>query len=211
MIGRIGIDDIEPVISAGQFAAKAVVGEYFPVSASVWREGHDAVAATLHVESPVRGDAVESPMYPAHEPDTYNGAFIPNSPGYWSFRIDAWSDPYTTWNSAVTKKLDAGQGAEELANDLETGARLLERAVANVPAEERRLLTDAIESLRAEHELAVRVRPALAPEVVALLTEHPVRELVTRSRSFRVWVDRTRALYGSWYEMFPRSTGGWDN
>ncbi|GGF38268.1 maltotransferase domain-containing protein [Williamsia phyllosphaerae] len=211
MIGRIGIDDIEPVISAGQFAAKAVVGEYFPVSATVWREGHDAVAATLHVEGPVRGSVLESPMFPAHEPDTYNGAFIPDAPGYWSFRIDAWSDPYTTWNSAVTKKLDAGQDAAELANDLESGARLLERAADGVPPGDRQLLTDAVQALRSDHDLAVRVRPALAPEVVRLLGEYPVRDLVTKSRSFRVWVDRTRALFGSWYEMFPRSTGGWDN
>ncbi|MGU3294161.1 maltotransferase domain-containing protein [Williamsia sp. M5A3_1d] len=211
MIGRIGIDDIAPVIDAGQFPAKAVVGEFFPVSATVWREGHDAVAATLHAEGPRRGMVIERRMSAAHEPDTYNAAFTPTEVGYWSFRIDAWSDPYTTWNSAVTKKLEAGQGPDELANDLEIGARLLERALAQVGSDHRTLIADAVAALRSDHELAVRVRPALSPEVVAVLEEYPVRDLVTKSRSFRVWVDRTRALFGAWYELFPRSTGGWDN
>ncbi|MBT0568241.1 maltotransferase domain-containing protein [Williamsia sp. CHRR-6] len=211
MIGRIGIDDIEPVISAGQFSSKAVVGEYVPVSATVWREGHDAVGATLHVEGPRRGHAVETPMLPAAEPDTFNAAFTPDTVGYWTFRIDAWSDPYATWFSAMTKKLDAGQHAAELANDIETGARLLERAAEGVPASSVGLVRDAVDALRSDRDLAVRVRPALAPEMVTLLTDHPLRELITRSRAHRVWVDRTRALFGSWYELFPRSTGGWDN
>ena len=49
MPGRIEIDDVAPVVSCGTYPAKAVVGEVVPVSASVWREGHDAVAATLVV------------------------------------------------------------------------------------------------------------------------------------------------------------------
>ncbi|GAA2068660.1 maltotransferase domain-containing protein [Williamsia deligens] len=211
MIGRIGIDDVAPVITNGQFAAKAVVGEFVPVSATVWREGHDAVAATLHVDGPGRASAIETPMVRAHEPDTWNAGFVPTEVGYWTFRIDAWSDPYATWHHAVTAKLDAGQGADELANDLEIGARLLTRAAEGVPPSDRRLLDDAAASLRDDRDLAIRVRPALSPEVAAVLADNPVRELLTKGRSHRVWVDRARALFGSWYEMFPRSTGGWDD
>lgn len=211
MIGRIGIDDVAPVITCGQFAAKAVVGEFVPVSATVWREGHDAVAATLHVDGPGRASAIDAPMVRAHEPDTWNAGFVPTAVGYWSFRIDAWSDPYATWHHAVTAKLDAGQDAAELANDLEIGARLLTRAADGVPPSQRRLLDDAAATLREDRDLAIRVRPALSPEVAALLREHPVRDLVTKGRAHRVWVDRPRALFGSWYEMFPRSTGGWDD
>lgn len=200
-----------PVISAGQFAAKAVVGEFIPVSGTVWREGHDAVAATLHVEGPDRARPVEARMRPAREPDTFNAAFVPDVPGYWSFRIDGWSDPFATWFSAMTKKIDAGQGPGELANDIEVGARLLERSMTGLPSEDRHTVADAVAALRSDGELADRVGPALSDDVHALLVEYPVRELVTKSRTHRVWVDRRRALFGSWYEMFPRSTGGWDD
>ena len=143
MIGRIGIDDIAPVVSSGQFAAKAVVGETFPVTATVWREGHDAVAATLHVEGPARGGTVDVRMVPAAEPDTFNAVFSPTSIGYWTYRIDAWSDPFTTWRDAMDKKLAAGQGSAELANDIERGARLLDRALDLVPPSDRDVVAGA--------------------------------------------------------------------
>lgn len=210
MIGRMGIDDIAPLVSAGHQPAKAVVGEYFPVSTTAWREGHDALGVTLHVEAP-RREAFDIRMVPAPEPDTFNAAFVPDAVGFWSYRIEAWSDPYATWRSAVIKKLDAGQGAADLANDIETGARVLDTAAGLVSGEDRELLLDAARQLRARRRrVENRVGLAISDEVVELLSAHPVRELVTKSRTYRVWVDRTRALFGSWYELFPRSTGGWD-
>ncbi|QMU20185.1 DUF3416 domain-containing protein [Gordonia rubripertincta] len=206
----MGIDDIAPLVSAGQQPAKAVVGEFFPVSTTAWREGHDAIGVTLHIEAPQRG-VIDIRMTPSPEPDTFNAAFVPDTVGFWSYRIEAWSDPYTTWRSAVTKKLDAGQGAADLANDVEIGARILERAAADVVDENRELLLDAVRLLRARRRrIENRVSLAISEEVVELLHDNPVRELVTKSRTYRVWVDRTRALFGSWYEFFPRSTGGWD-
>ncbi|QIK48505.1 DUF3416 domain-containing protein [Gordonia hongkongensis] len=210
MIGRMGIDDIAPLVSAGQQPAKAVVGEYFPVSTTAWREGHDALGVTLHVEAPRRGP-FDVRMVPAPEPDTFNAAFVPDAVGFWSYRIEAWSDPYATWRSAVLTKLDAGQGAADLANDIETGARVLDTAADLVAGDDRELLLDAARQLRARRRrVENRVGLAVSDEVVELLTAHPVRELVTKSRTYRVWVDRKRALFGSWYELFPRSTGGWD-
>lgn len=211
MIGRMGIDDIQPLVSAGQYPAKCVVGELIPISATAWREGHDALGVTLHVETPYR-TSFDVRMSPASEPDVFNAAIVPDAVGYWTFRIEAWSDPYATWRSAVTKKIDAGQGAEDLANDLEIGARILSEAAQQVDGTDRQLLLDAVDSLRSRRRrVENRVGIALSDEVVDLLDEHPVRELVTKSRNLRIWTDRRRALYGSWYEMFPRSTGGWDN
>mgnify|MGYP000274124148 CR=1 FL=1 len=37
--GRLGIDNVLPDTTTGKYPAKAVVGEAFPVSAVVWREG----------------------------------------------------------------------------------------------------------------------------------------------------------------------------
>lgn len=66
-------------------------------------------------------------------PDTVDGSFTPTGEGLWTFRIEAWSDPVTTWKHAVEAKLAVGQGSAELANDLEIGARLFERAAKGVP------------------------------------------------------------------------------
>jgi starch synthase (maltosyl-transferring) len=214
MTGRLGIDDVTPSVGDGRHPAKAVLGEVIPISADVWREGHDAVAANV-VWRKVgnRGPAHHVRMEHAGlGTDRFEAVVTADEPGLWSFRIDAWSDPWATWRNAVTKKLDAGQSPEELANDLETGARLLQR-VGRRPAERpnRDLLFGAANALRdTALPLHARVAPAMFPAVHSIMTERPVRELITRGRSLQVYVDRVRALYGSWYEFFPRSTGGRD-
>ena len=125
--------------------------------------------------------------------------------GLWTFRVDAWSDPWSTWRHAVTVKLDVGQGPDELANDLEVGARLLQR-VGRRPGERnhRDLLFGAANALRdTALPLHARVAPALFPAVQTIMTERPIRELITRGRPQQIYVDRERALFGSWYEFFP--------
>jgi starch synthase (maltosyl-transferring) len=214
MTGRIGIDDVTPTAGGGRHPSKAVVGEVIPIGATVWREGHDAVAANV-VWKRVgdRGPAHHVRMDPAGVgTDSFEAVVVPDEPGLWTFRVDAWSDPWSTWRHAVTVKVEAGQDAAELANDLEVGARLLQR-VGRRPGERphRDLLFGAANALRDPAlPLHARVAPALFPAVQTIMTERPVRELITRGRPQQVYVDRERALYGSWYEFFPRSTGGVD-
>ncbi|MGY1592604.1 alpha-1,4-glucan--maltose-1-phosphate maltosyltransferase [Geodermatophilus sp. SYSU D00708] len=208
---RLGITDVAPVVSCGSFSARAVVGEHLPITATVFREGHDAVAANV-VWTPPGADGDVQPLQRmvrfGPEPDRWITTVVPDREGRWSFRVEAWSDPLATWHHAVEVKIAAGQGAEELANDLEEGARLLERVTAEADGEWKQRLTDATAALRdTSLDVPARVGPALAHAVQEYLYEHPVRELVTQGPRYEVWVDRQRALFGSWYEFFPRSTG----
>ncbi|WP_255027032.1 maltotransferase domain-containing protein [Rhodococcus sp. GA1] len=214
MTGRLAIDDVQPSIDGGRYPTKAVVGEVVPVSAVVWREGHDAIAATLAVRGPAddpesAGRLVRIPMVPGTEPDTFHATFSPTSVGAWTYRVEAWSDPVATWRHAVTAKTDAGQDADELANDLEVGARIFEKAAKGAPRGNRPALLAVAASLRSDRPLAERIAPAFAPDVTEILRAHPLRELITRGKAFTAFADRRRALFGSWYEFFPRSTGGW--
>ncbi|MCX7444556.1 alpha-1,4-glucan--maltose-1-phosphate maltosyltransferase [Corynebacterium sp. P7003] len=216
MTNRLGLDDVRPVISGGRHPTKAVVGEVVPISGLAWREGHDALSATLNVRGPEDSPAfrrtVKIPMRRSpHDEDQVNGVVIPDAPGLWTFRIDVWSDPVATWRHAVTSKIDAGQTRAELANDLETGARLFLRAAEGVPKKRRPEVASVAESLRREDlGPAEAVAPAFTADIVALLDEHPVRELLTRGIPRKIRVERPRALFSSWYEFFPRSTGGVD-
>ena len=206
---RLGITDVAPVVSCGSFSARAVVGEHVPITATVFREGHDAVAADVVWTAPDGSRGAFTRMAPyGQEPDRWLATVVPDREGRWTFRVEAWSDPLATWHHAVEVKIEAGQGPEDLANDLEEGARLLERVAAGADAEWRARLTDAVTALRdTGRGLHERVAPALTPAVQEYLHDHPVRELVTATPEYQVWVDRPRALYGSWYEFFPRSTG----
>ncbi|MCE5292141.1 MAG: alpha-1,4-glucan--maltose-1-phosphate maltosyltransferase [Nocardiaceae bacterium] len=208
MTGRISIDDIAPSISGG-WATKAVVGEVIPVRAVVWREGHEALGATLVTVAP-NGTEGRIHMAPALEPDVFNATFSPTVEGEWRFRIEAWGDPIATWRHGVEKKLGAGQSVGELSNDLELGARLFDRAAAESHGRSHAKLEKAAKALRSTRPLTGRVTVAFSAEIAEILSAHPLRELVTTSPDNPVSVERRRALYGSWYEFFPRSTGGWD-
>ncbi|MBA5243511.1 maltotransferase domain-containing protein [Corynebacterium haemomassiliense] len=209
MVARFGIDDVRPQVSGRTLPAKAVVGEVVPISALVWREGHDAIAATLVLVSP-SGEQFSVPMHQeVYRPDYVHGIFIPREKGLWRYRVDAWSDVMATWRNAVEKKLAAGQTEAELANDIAHGADLFAAAIAQTPSPQ------ALESARTlllddTLPLADRIAPCVSKQVRDVLAEYPLRELVTRGPVADILVERREALVNSWYELFPRSTGGVD-
>ena len=211
MTGRLGIDDVRPVSGDGTYPSKAVVGEHVPVTATVWREGHDAVSATVVWRGPGERRHRSTPMHEQHVgSDLFSAVIIPDAVGSWTFRVDAWSDPWATVNHAIEVKLGAGQDAGELANDLEAGARLLDEVAARKDrARDKPTLDGAATALRATNlPLGARTGPALSQDVQQIMRDFPVREVLTKGASRTIWVDRVRAAYGSWYEFFPRSTGG---
>ncbi|MEH1015190.1 maltotransferase domain-containing protein [Micromonospora sp. CPCC 206060] len=207
MTGRFPIEDVSPSVAYGRYPAKAVVGELVPVSAVAYREGHDALGCNVVWQGP---DGVPRPftrMRPG-EPgqDRWHATIRPDAVGAWSFTVEAFDDPYLTWHDAVTKKLAAGQGVEELANDLAEGAALLAEALDGVPAEDAERVRAAVGTL-GDPDLSLLRRVAPALELADLLWAYPVRRLVTASDAYPIWVDRPRALFSAWYEFFPRSEG----
>ncbi|MCW2544046.1 MAG: alpha amylase, catalytic region [Frankiales bacterium] len=171
--------------------------------ATVFREGHDAVAANVVVKGPRRGKPPFVRMDPGPD-DTWSADVVLDEEGLWSFTIEGWSDPLGTWWHDAPLKIEAGVDVELM---LEEGARLYERVA--VPKASQKLVAGLPATLRdGSLDPETRLKAALDPAVVSLLRQHPIRELVTASPSNQIWVDRRRALYGSWYEFFPRSEGG---
>lgn len=255
MIGRIPITDIHPVVDCGQWPAKAVAGETFEVSATVFREGHDAVAAGVVLTAP---DGQRGRLKPMRElaPGTDRWAVDVCLPaeGDWLFRVEAWSDPIATWLHDAEIKIPRGMDVDMMC---EEGARLFERAAravrqadcpaagghttpqarnGHIPAQPRSakqaakpvgrqagkpedgsaesacghraaLLAVAATLRDGDRDPRARLSVVQLPETAALLAAHPLRDLVTRSRPRKIQVSRRRALYGSWYEFFPRSEG----
>jgi len=207
MTGRIPILDVTPSEGCGRFPAKAVVGETFTVSATVFREGHDAVNANVVLRDPRGRKGPWTPMVPgAPGTDRWSAEVTPTSEGRWSFAVEAWSDPYATWHHNAEIKITAGIDVELM---LEEGARVLQRAAkASRPAAGRRALLDAATALRdTSRPVEARLAAVESPDVVSTLAANPLRDFVTASERLPLWVDRERALFGSWYEFFPRSEG----
>ncbi|MEW2165958.1 maltotransferase domain-containing protein, partial [Streptomyces sp. NPDC007084] len=211
-VGRIPVLDVQPVVLGGRRPAKAVVGEEFEVSATVFREGHDAVAANVVLYDPKGRPGPWSPMRElAPGTDRWGARVSADREGRWTYTVEAWSDPVTTWRHHAGIKIPAGQDTELV---LEKGARLYERAAAGIPKgtkgkRARDTVLAAVDALRdPDRPVATRLAAALTPEVDEVLARYPLRDLVTASEPLPLLVERERALYGSWYEFFPRSESG---
>ncbi|MFE3036931.1 alpha-1,4-glucan--maltose-1-phosphate maltosyltransferase [Streptomyces canus] len=206
-VGRIPVLDVRPVVQRGRRPAKAVTGETFEISATVFREGHDAVAANVVLKDPEGRAGPWTPMRElAPGTDRWGATVSADTPGLWTFTVEGWGDPVTTWRHHAQIKIPAGMDTELV---LEEGARLYERAAAGVPDDGRNgVILAAVRALRDEtRPAAARLAAALTPEVDAVLARYPLRELITASESLPLLVERERALFGSWYEFFPRSEG----
>ncbi len=205
MIGRIVIEDIEPQVDCGQWPSRAVAGETIPVEATIFKDGHEVIAAGVRVAGPEDRRPALVPMHEVGQGlDRWRAAVTFPRAGAHTLTIEAWPDKVATWRRDTTKKLDAGQDVEL---ELEEGALLYEATAKGVPQPGRERVLEVARNLRrTEADQAERLAAASDGVVVDLLERHPLRD-ATHSGPVAVWVDRPRALFGAWYEFFPRSEG----
>jgi len=208
-IGRIPVVDVSPTLEQGRWPAKAAVGEAVPVRATVFREGHDAVAATAVLVAPdgtVRSTARMVDVAPGL--DRLEARVAPDAPGAWTFRVEGWSDPYGTWAHDAAVKIAAGVDVELM---LTEGVRLLGRVLAEVPlAPADATIVERVRASLADTRSTPqeRLAAALSDEVRDVLVDRsPLRDHVSPSADYPLYVSRELALAGAWYEMFPRSEG----
>ncbi|RKS72985.1 uncharacterized protein DUF3416, partial [Actinomadura pelletieri DSM 43383] len=205
-LGRIPIIDVAPVVGCGRWPAKAVVGETVEVSATVFREGHERLGAAVVLRTP---ESEELPGRRMREvapgTDRWAAQVTPTEMGSWSFRVEAWGDPIAHWWHDAQIKVPRGQDVDLM---LTEGSLLFRRAGREVRGTDRRVLNRLARLLTDDREDALeRLAAAENPEVLDVLERHPLRELLTVSDWYPLVVHRQRALYGAWYEFFPRSEG----
>ncbi len=201
--------EVGPVVDGGRWPARASEGEVVPITATVFREGHDAVGATAVLHRP---DGTEHSRVRLTETDhglgRWLGHVVPDAPGEWTFTVEAWDDPYGTWEHDAVIKVAADVDTELM---LTEGALLLEDAAHDAAHDGRRPRAPARRRHRAaRHRAPARRRgspPAPRRTVHQALERVPVRRGVTVAGPFPLRVQRQRALFGSWYSFVPRSEG----
>ncbi|KAB1642762.1 DUF3416 domain-containing protein [Gulosibacter chungangensis] len=194
---------LRPQIECALFPSKAYVGEVIPFSCVAFREGHDKIAVDLVLTAP-NGDATRIRLDRGNPGlDEWQTTAQVTVEGEWQWYMEAFGDDFATWRHNAEIKVPAGIDVEVM---LEEGARVLDRA-EQTPA--------VVAAAKAARNTALkaldRLRALIADDVVAQLTEAPVRSLVTPSATRTIRVERQRAGYGAWYEFFPRSEGAVPN
>jgi starch synthase (maltosyl-transferring) len=203
---RVVIEAVEPQVDCGRFPIKRTVGEEVVVRADVYADGHDAVAAVVLFRRVGDQQWREAPMR-LLDNDRWQGSFSVDALGRYEYSVEAWIDRFATWRQELSKKAGAGQ---DISLELREGATLVGAAIdrtADGEASDR--LRGSVAALqRGDDDLAPRIAAALSDEVAAFMAARPDRSQATRyDRSLPVIVDRERARFGAWYEMFPRSAG----
>ena len=207
--GRIPVTGVSPVIADGAYPVKAVAHERILISANVFREGHDAVNASVILTAP-HGTQRRIDMTQV-EPkglDIWQAHVRMATEGDWTFRVEGWSDPWGTWRHNALAKLPLGMDVELLCLE---GRELFHEAAET--AEQSRVMA-ASHLLRAAAEALNPNTPVT--EIEDLINSRPIeramarfgpREAISATQEYPIRVERRRALYSSWYEFFPRSQG----
>jgi starch synthase (maltosyl-transferring) len=198
---RVVIENVNPEIDRGRFAIKRVIGEKVVVTADIFADGHDAISAKLLYRAPKDKEWKEAPMTFV-ENDRWGGEFWVEGIGVYRYTVIGWIDHFRTWQRDMKKKYDAHQ---DLKVDLLIGAKYVEEASQSASGEDKKRLIDFGKMLKkGEDKEAVLV--ALNAELTELMDQYPDKKFaVSYQKELSVWVDRGKALFSAWYELFPRS------
>jgi starch synthase (maltosyl-transferring) len=195
---RVVIEAVEPEIDAGRFPIKRTPGESVRVEADVFADGHDEIAAVVLYRAADEPDWREAPMRLIVN-DRWRGEFGIDRLHPYLYTLEGWIDHFHTWARDLVRRLEAGQ---DVALDLRVGAALVRAAAKRAQGQDAAELQQAAKDLSGRRGSEV----ALSPELASLTARYPDRRFATRyDRELAVSVDRERARFSAWYEMFPRS------
>ena len=198
------IEAIRPAIDGGDFPIKRTVSEDVAVEADILAEGHDTLKAVLKYR-PVGATAwLEVPMTALPYNDRWAGSFAIEKREDLEYTVEAWVDRFASWHHELTKKAEAGL---DVASELLEGAELVGEGASRATGRDASWLGERSALLGKPGDEAGRIKAGLDPELVGMMDKYPERcRGFVHEPSLRVVVERERARFGAWYELFPRST-----
>jgi len=198
------IEKVDPEVDSGRYPIKREVGDRLEVSADIFKEGHDVLAAVLRYRTINETTWHEAAM--SHvDNDRWSGHFDLQENTRYLYTIGAFTNTFESWRQEVTKKSQAG---ERIESELLEGRALVEGAAKRATGQDKARLNELLKQWRSSDTQEAQLAVALSEELAQLVERHQERTAWTvYDRELKVVVDRVRARYGAWYEIFPRSQG----
>jgi starch synthase (maltosyl-transferring) len=191
------IENVAPSVDGGRYAAKREIGARVEVSADIFKEGHDVLAAWVLYRRETETAWREAPMRFVDN-DRWGGEIVVDTLGRWLFTVEAMNDAFQSWLADLAKRVEAKQ---EVTSELKGGAALVATAAERASGSDARRLSEHATRLARGDANAAR-----NPDLAALMARHRDRGQATRCPiEFPLQVDRERARFAAWYEFFPRS------
>lgn len=211
---RAIIEDVQPEVGCGRYSAKRTLGDSVTVTAAVFADGHDHIAGRLLFRHEKDRAWRSVPLRPLTN-DLWSATFTVDKLGAWSYSIEAWIDHFGTWFADLQKRLaaqhdpnaDAVSAAQNIPLALRTGAILLEEAATRAKNTDAKFIGRALTTLQQSADKADLATNPIDDKLIDIVNRYPDLTLATRyEQKLSLWVDRERARFSAWYEMFPRSS-----
>jgi starch synthase (maltosyl-transferring) len=193
------IERVEPQIDCGRYAVKREAGDTLSVSADIFKDGHDRIAAVLKLRKRGESGWLEAPMRHVDN-DRWSGNVRLSEPGAWEYTIEAFPNPWLTWIEDTTKKVTAGL---DIALELREGDAILAAMPTTEP-----LIASARATIAAGGVHSLVLEELQSPRLARVCLANADRSTgSTLDHVLPLWVDRQAARFAAWYEIFPRSAG----
>jgi starch synthase (maltosyl-transferring) len=201
---RIAIEGVTPRVDCGRYSVKRIAGDELVVEADIFSDGHDEVMAALLYRRQGEEKWQETSMRRLDN-DRWQGSFLLEEPGVYLYTLTGWVDRFRSWQMDLEKRVKAGQ---DVTVDLAIGVRIIEDAAKDASGADAARLRLMGAALSKETSRLQAIALGLDPELSDLISSCCARGVATRyPEELLVRVDRKRALFSSWYELFPRSLG----
>jgi len=200
---RVIVESVTPEVDGGRYPIKRTMGEDVVVEADVFTDGHDLLGVALLYRRDRDPEWIEAPMAFLTN-DRWQASFRVTDLGRYRYTVTGWVDHFQTWRRDFKKKIDSGQNVPV---ELLQGAGLIDEASRRAPKAEGKSLKKWADQLRSSDvPESGRIEQALDMDMAALMAKYPDRRFATHyERELGVVVDREKAGFSAWYEMFPRS------
>jgi starch synthase (maltosyl-transferring) len=200
---RVVIENVRPEVDAGRFAVKRTVGDSVVVEADVFADGHDELASHLFYRLESETEWHEVTMHLLVN-DRWRGEFMVTQMQPYVYKLEAWVDRFNSWRRDLEKRYIGGQ---DLTQELIIGGALVREAAENAPSPDAQRLLQHAEAIEATPALVEWPAAAFDVVLAGLMRQHAPREpKTTYDAGQRIVVDREKARFSTWYELFPRST-----
>ncbi|MEI9921380.1 MAG: alpha-1,4-glucan--maltose-1-phosphate maltosyltransferase [Bacteroidota bacterium] len=194
---RVIVENVQPVVDGGRYAARRSVGEKVEVSASIFADGHDHLRARVLYKREGAGSWLEVEMNSTWN-DEWLAVFYVTEKGFYRFKVEAWVDHFDTWYDGFKKKADA---KVDVKTELMEGVNFLRRFVESDSS-----LKSFITTLDDRSNYDKAVGTVTSPAFAEVVNHHPLIENETSTDEYVVKVEYNKVLFSTWYEVFPRST-----
>ncbi|MBS1658831.1 MAG: alpha-1,4-glucan--maltose-1-phosphate maltosyltransferase [Bacteroidetes bacterium] len=198
---RVYIDNVYPEIDGGKYPIRRVPGEIVEVEADVFADGHDLVCARLLYRHFSEKKFSIAPMESTGG-ERWKGSFEITKQGTYIYTIEAWLDHALSWQHTLKSRL---AGKEKLDVELLHGVKFFQKIKTKAAAKEKKSIEDIIELFKDKKRYDEAVKMALSTEAEQWIKKYPDTGIFTRYKELSVWVDRKKAAFSTWYELFPRA------